>query len=274
MKADIQAIFAEANAKVPKPKNEYMGEDGFMHCAECHEAVQCSVTVFGKKIVMRCICGCIKKQNEIYEKQKRQDEIERNRRSCFEGSDMINWTFQNDDRKNQKLSNAMCKYAEMFPEFLKEGKGLLLYGQNGTGKSYFSACVANAVIDQGRTALFTNFARIANILQGMYEGKQEYIDGLSHYDLLILDDLGAERQSEYMQEQVFNIVNARVCSGLPMIVTTNLTLAEIGNPADFGRARIYSRVLGACMPIEISGSDRRKENCKKEYNGMLSKLGL
>ncbi len=275
MKADICAIFSEASAKVPKPEKEYFDKsDGLLHCAACSEPVQCRINVLGKEMVMRSICSCIKAQNEKLDAQKRMDEIERNRDACFEGSDMINWTFDKDDMQNERLSYAMAKYAALFPDFLKDGKGLLLYGTNGTGKTFYAACIANRLIDSGRKVLFTSFSRLVNTLQGMYEGKQEYIDGLSQYELIVLDDLGAERQSEYMQEQVFNIVNARVCSGLPMIVTTNLTLQEIGKPSDYERARIYSRILGKCVPVEIKGSDRRKETCKKEYGGMLAKLGL
>lgn len=275
MYADICAIFSQASENVPKPETEYIDEtDGLLHCAVCGEQVQCRISVLGKEMVVRCICRCIKEQDRKYEKQKRMDEIERNRDACFEGSDMINWTFEKDDMQNERMSYAMAKYAAMFPDFLKDGKGLLLYGTNGTGKTFYAACIANRLIDSGRKVLFTSFSRLVNTLQGMYEGKQEYIDGLSHYDLLVLDDLGAERQSEYMQEQVFNIVNARICSGLPMIVTTNLTLQEIGKPADYERARIYSRILGKCVPVEIKGSDRRKDTCKKEYGGMLAKLGL
>lgn len=275
MQADICAIFAEASEKVPKPEKEYIDQtDGLLHCAVCREPVQCRINVLGKEMTMLCICSCIKARNEKLDALKRQEEIERNRDACFEGSDMINWTFDKDDMQNERMSYAMAKYAAMFPDFLKDGKGLLLYGTNGTGKTFYAACIANRLIDSGRKVLFTSFSRLVNTLQGMYEGKQEYIDGLSHFDLLVLDDLGAERQSEYMQEQVFNIVNARICSGLPMIVTTNLTLQEIGKPADYERARIYSRILGKCVPVEIKGADRRKESCKKEYGGMLAKLGL
>ena len=275
MQADICAIFAEASEKVPKPEKEYFDQtDGLLHCAVCGDAVQCKITVFGKEITMRCICRCIKAAEEKLDRMKERDERERNRDICFEGSDMINWTFEKDDLQNERLSYAMAKYVALFPDFLKQGKGLLLYGTNGTGKSFYAACIANRLIDSGRKVLFTSFSRLVNTLQGMYEGKQEYIDSLNKYELLILDDLGAERQSEYMQEQVFNIVNARICSGLPMIVTTNLTLQEIGKPSDYEKARIYSRILGKCVPVEVKGADRRKESCKKEYGGMLAKLGL
>jgi DNA replication protein DnaC len=187
---------------------------------------------------------------------------------------MIHWTFAKDDRQNERLSNAMRRYVDGFEDFRRDGKGLLLYGRNGTGKTFYASCIANALLDAGRRVLVTNFARLSNQIQGMFEGKQEYIDSLNRYSLLVLDDLGAERQSEYMQEQVFNIVNARYCSGLPFIVTTNLTIEEISKPQDAGRARIYNRILERCYPIEVNGIDRRKAKLKSDFPDMGAKLGL
>ena len=187
---------------------------------------------------------------------------------------MANWTFENDDRQNAKLSEAMLKYAENFAEFKKESKGLLLYGGVGTGKTYFAACIANKLIDKGYSVLMTNFARLTNQIQGMYEGKQEFIDSLNKYSLLIIDDLGAERKSEFMQEMVFNIIDSRYRSGLPLIITTNLTTDEIKQPKETSFARIYDRVLERCFPIEVSGHSRRRKNVKDSYFDIKEKLGL
>lgn len=270
----VMNVIENANARAPAPRAEYLADDGLLHCAECNEAVQCRIEVFGQAKVVRCICGCIKAEMEAEKERERQEAIERNRRACFEGSDMIYWNFSQDDLKTPRLSEAMRRYADGFAEFRETGKGLLLYGTNGTGKTFYASCVANALIDSGYRCLVTNFARLSNQLQGMFEGKQEFIDSLSTYSLLVLDDLGAERQSEYMQEQVFNIVNARYCSGLPFIVTTNLTIDEIAKPQDAGRARIYNRILERCYPVEVNDHDRRKARLKSDFPDMGAKLGL
>ena len=187
---------------------------------------------------------------------------------------MKEWSFANDDRKNPRISDAMMRYADNFPEFLKSGKGLLLHGTVGTGKTYLAACIANRLIDNGYSAMMTNFARLTNKIQGMYEGKQEYIDSLNRYALLVIDDLGAERKSEFMQEMVFNIIDSRYRAGLPFIVTTNLTADEIKNPSDIGYSRIYDRVLERCHPVEVSGQSRRKQSVRDTYNTTKDILGL
>lgn len=267
-------IIQKADARAPTPRAEYLGDDGLLHCSECGKAVQCRIEVFGEEKVVRCICDCIKSEMDAEKERERQEDIERNRHDCFEGSNMIHWTFERDDMQNPKLTKAMRRYAEGFEDFKRDGKGLLLYGRNGTGKTFYASCIANSLIDTGRRVLVTNFARLSNQLQGMYEGKQEFIDNLSRYSLLVLDDLGAERQSEFMQEQVFSIVNARYCSGLPFIVTTNLTIEEISKPQDSGRARIYNRILERCFPVEVNGIDRRKARLKSDFPEMGAKLGL
>lgn len=140
--------------------------------------------------------------------------------------------------------------------------GLLLWGNVGTGKSFFAGCVANALLDQGIPVLMTNFARILNALGSMgFEDKNKYIDSFNQYPLLIIDDLGMERNSsEFALEQIFNVVDSRYRSKLPFIVTTNLTLDELRNPKDLAHSRIYDRVLERCMPLKINNQNIRQIN--------------
>ena len=113
-----------------------------------------------------------------------------------------------------------------------------------------------------------------NELQGMWEGKNEYIESLNKYSLLVIDDLGAERGTEYMQEQIFNIIDSRYRSGLPFIVTTNLTMEQMKKPQEVAYQRIYDRVLERCHPIRIDGVSRRREKVRDSYLETQSLLGL
>lgn len=271
---NMNAVIDEISKNVPVPEKEYMGDDGFLHCSACGDRVQTDVEVFGEKRRVRCICTCRKKERDAHVERQRLEEVKRKRMVCFAESNMAEWCFANDDRKNAKLSDAMLRYAEKFPEFKKDGKGLLLYGTVGTGKTYYAACIANRLLDDGYPVLMTNFARLTNTIQGMFDGKQEYIDSLNKYSLLVLDDLGAERKSEFMQEMVFNIIDARYRAGLPFIITTNLTAEEIKKPQDIGYSRIYDRILERCFPVEVSGTSRRRLNVKDTYHDVKNMLGL
>ena len=276
MTAVIDVMTDKISASVPHAENEYIGEDGLLHCSVCHAATQTVIRhPFNyKETKVRCICDCRKKELEAHKERERQEELDRQRRICFAETNMSNWTFENDDRRNEKLSDAMQNYVKNFIDFKKDGKGLLLYGTVGTGKTYFAAAIANALIDNGYSVLMTNFARLTNTIQGMYEGKQEFIDSLNRYSLLIIDDLGAERKSEYMQEMVFNIIDSRYRSGLPFIITTNLTAEEIKKPQEIGFSRIYDRVLERCFPVKVEGESRRRQNLKDTFSDVKEKLGL
>ena len=122
--------------------------------------------------------------------------------------------------------------------------------------------------------MMTKFARIKNKIQGIFGGKNEYIDSLNRYDILIIDDLGAERKSEYMQEMVFNIIDSRYRSGLPMIVTTNLTWKEITTPNEVGYARIYDRIIERCIPVQVTGASRRRKSMNENIRNERAKIGL
>lgn len=261
---------------VPRVKKEYLDEEGFLRCAICHERVEylASVPELGIERKVRCICSCIVKERDAHKEQERQQEIARMRSACFEESKMHTWTFENDDRRNAKLSDAMMRYADMFEIFKKDSKGLMLYGPVGTGKSYYAACIANRLMDNAVPCFMTNFSKITNKLQGMFEGKQEYINSLNKYPLLILDDLGIERKTEYMAEMVYNIVDSRYRSGLPFIITTNLSADEIKKPQEVAYSRIYDRILERCHPVKVDGGSRRRESLKASYSETNELLGL
>ena len=271
----IDKVVSAISDQVPTPDSEYIGEDGLLRCSICNQKTQTRIKYpfSDEERVVRCKCGCKTDYDRMQERQAL-EETERRRSVCFCETNMANWNFANDDGKNPKLSEAMKNYVKNFTDFKKDGKGLLLYGTVGTGKTYYAACIANALIDAGYRVLMTNFARLTNQIQGTFDGKQEYIDNLNNYTLLIIDDLGAERKSEFMQEMVFNIIDSRYRSGLPFIITTNLTAEEIKKPQDVGYSRIYDRIIERCFPVEVSGTSRRRQNVKDTFFDVKEKLGL
>ncbi len=82
--------------------------------------------------------------------------------------------------------------------------------------------------------------------------------------LLILDDFGMERGTEYGLEQVYSVIDSRYRSGKPLIATTNLTLEELQHPQDTPHARIYDRLTSMCAPVRFTGSNFRKETAQEK----------
>lgn len=92
--------------------------------------------------------------------------------------------------------------------------------------------------------------------------------------LLIIDDLGIERGTEYALEQVYNVIDTRYKSGRPLIVTTNLTLDELKAPADIPHKRIYDRVLGMCVPVMFNGVNFRKKEAAANMEAAKKLFGM
>lgn len=272
----IDLIIKRAKETANINAGDYVGEDNLYYCGKCHTRKQTAIVLFGETKIAPCICKCradeLKAEDEARRQREHFEKIMRLRSAGFPEKAMASWTFSNDDGSNPKMSNAMRKFVENFPVFQKEGKGLLLFGSVGTGKTFLAACVANALIDKGVPCLVTNFARIANEVQGMFEGKQAYYDNLNKFPLLVIDDLSAERKTEYMQEIVFNVIDSRYRANLPLIVTTNLTREELLQPSDLAYKRIFSRLFEMCTPIEVSGADRRQKALREgigKYKNLL-----
>lgn len=257
---------------------DYIGEDGLLYCGECHTRKQTRIELFGKVHEPMCLCKCAaekrKREEEARERFKMQEQIRDMRRRGFPEAEMQKWTFAADDGANEHISSVAKNYVEHFSEMRERGKGLLFYGAVGTGKTFVAACIANALIDKGVPCLVTGFTRVRNEIMGMYEGKQEYFDGFNDFPLLVIDDLATEATTEYMNEIVFNVIDSRYRAGLPLIITTNLTAEELKHPADMSKQRVYSRLFEMCLPVEVKGSDRRRDKLKEDHKEFSAMLGL
>ena len=114
---------------------------------------------------------------------------------------------------------------------------------------------------------------ILNELNNSFSGRNEVVDRLCRYPLLIIDDFGMERGTEYALEQIYNIVDSRYRSRKPLIVTTNLTLDEIRHPQDTAHARIYDRLLEMCVPISCIGVSLRRETAQEKLERLKELIG-
>ena len=188
---------------------------------------------------------------------------------CFDDNALYGWTFDKDNGKNSVMKLAK-DYVNKWADVLSNNVGLLLWGNVGTGKTFFAACIANALVEQHISVRMTNFSTILNDLFAETD-KNKYLERLNDHNLLIIDDLGIERGTEYALEQVYNIIDTRYKSGKPLIITTNLTLEELKNPIDVAHKRIYDRALGMCVPVMFNGSNFRNQEAANKM-GTARKL--
>ena len=267
---------AKANEVIKTEEGDFI-KDGLLHCGKCRTPKQCRVELMGRIISPKCLCKCEverrAKEKEQEEKQELLERIKKYRKMGFPQSQMEEWTFENDDKGNERLSNMAMRYVNNFDDFYKDGKGLLLYGGVGTGKTYIACMIANALIDKGYPVLVTNFARILSTLQGTFD-KQEYLDSLNQFKLLVIDDLGVERETSYAKEQVYNIIDSRYRAGLPMIITTNLTMQKMATETEITDKRVYDRIIERCFPVEVAGESRRMKKLINSCDDMKKILGI
>ena len=191
---------------------------------------------------------------------------------CFEDHALYSWTFEKDNGENPVMKVAK-DYVSKWSDFASKNAGLVIWGDVGTGKTFFAACIANALVEQNVSVKMTNFSTILNDLFAESD-KNKYLDRLNKHSLLIIDDLGIERGTEYALEQVYNVIDTRYKSGKPLIVTTNLTLDELKFPTDIPHKRIYDRVLGMCVPVMFNGMNFRKEEAADKMEAAKKLFGM
>ena len=272
----MKVLEARANESIKTEEGDYV-KDGLLYCGKCNTPKQKRVEVMDMVIYPKVLCECEdeRRNREAEAERKREfaERIKKYRKMGFPQSQMEYWTFDNDDKGNEKLTNMAKRYVNHFDAMCRDGKGLLLYGGVGTGKTYIACMIANALIDKGYPVLVTNFARVLSTLQGTFD-KQEYLDSLNQFKLLVIDDLGIERDTGYAKEQVFNIIDSRYRAGLPMIITTNLTMQKLATESELADKRVYDRILERCYPVEVAGESRRMKKLIDSREDMKNILGI
>lgn len=164
----------------------------------------------------------------------------------------------------ERLKGAVRISKEFVETFQGSGGNLLFYGTVGTGKSFLSGCIANALLEKGFSAvyfsavgLFETLARYSfdgNSKESLYNFCKE----LYNYDLIIVDDLGTEVLSSFVTSQLFSLLNEREMRKKSMIISTNLSLSEL---RDRYSDRVFSRVSKSFQLCKLSGPDVRM--CQK-----------
>lgn len=252
-------------------KEKHYEKDGHVYCKVCNERIDSKPIPFFNNtlFIPRSDCKCDrdrKEQDALREKLIAQDRL---RDNCFISRNQKAYTFENTDKDTDDNTLRKAKnYVKHFKEMRKDNIGLLLYGNVGSGKTYIACSIANAIISEySYSVKMRNFAQILNDLQkgGFNLDRNEYIESITSPTLLILDDFGIERNTEYALEQIYNVINARYLKERPTIITTNLNFKDIeAEQDDVMLNRIYSRIIEMCLPLRVTGIDRRKTQSKEK----------
>ena len=273
------SIIERASAPPDPHPGDFRSEDGIIYCGVCRKPRQKDQELLGTVHRVRVACQCeIDQQN----REKEEEQIRRRKDSIAEtmailhemgAADYPKGTFARNDGRSKKNSMNIARYASRFDQVYDQNIGLMLYGEAGSGKTFFAECIANALLDQGRFAWMTSIREIAGSLSANYGDNRPYLLRMvENVDLLILDDFGAERDTGYMIEQVYEIINTRYKAGRPLVVTTNLSPQQMAQESDIKAKRIYERVMEMCTPLLVEGHTRRKANASEKTAALKSIL--
>lgn len=240
-------------------------QDDILYCGKCNTPKETRVK-FGDmpETIARCACECVKadldKQAEQDKVNKRREGIEESIRDLIAigAARMPRFNFSMCDGTNKAIQTRMEKYAKNYDQVYDRNIGLILYGNTGAGKTFFAECIADALIKNGRFALLTSVSGMANAMTANFnENRVRLLHYIKNVDLLVLDDYGTERDTSFMNEQMFDIVDARYTSNRPMIITTNLSPEAMKANSDIRVRRIIERLTESCVAIEVKGESRR-----------------
>jgi len=164
------------------------------------------------------------------------------------------------ERANPHVVREVRQYVRTVAEQLDAGRGLWFTGDVGTGKTTLAMLISKAVMEADRTVAIYSLPRLLGLLRDTYQDKAQYslnelIERLSAVDLLHVDDVGAERTSDWVLEQLYAIVNARYEDERSVIITTNL---ERGPLVEQIKERTVSRLEEMCTLVPLYGEDARR----------------
>ena len=139
------------------------------------------------------------------------------------------------------------------------GRGTYFWGLPGRGKTYAAACCVRLAIEDGINAKLTTSKALLDAVKDDYDGADsDALGWAERYELLVLDDLGVERSTDWAMETLTGLVDARVSAGLPTIFTSNYSLGDLRDRwGGMNGMRLASRIAGSCERVELTGNDRR-----------------
>ena len=257
----LNAIAAAADTASPAKAGDYE-KDGLLYCGKCNTAKQVIVPwPDGAERKVGCLCSCAAAQRDAERARRKAEEEQRRinalRVNGIQETDLRGCTFEN--AKDLPMIEKAKRYVDKWPQMKEDNIGLLMWGDTGNGKTYTAACIANALIDRKVPVLVTSFGKILTAVTGMFaDDRVNYINSLQECPLLVLDDLGAERQSQFALETVYTVIDNRYKAKLPIIVTTNTPVSELRNAPNMDYQRIYDRILEMCVPMHFTGDSLRR----------------
>lgn len=286
-------IFIDSEDKEKLKNYQYPPIPDAEHCPFCNKKLGWKGLInplnenriFSWCSIVDCDCEEYKKDKErkrileAEEKQKREEAerklaYQRKIEHLFKQSNIskrgLKRTFENYEinENNRKVFIMAKRYVDSWEKYKEQGTGIIFIGRYGTGKTHLAFAIANSLLIQGIPVIYETFINLMEKLKESYNKNElNYYDIMKLYcecDLLIIDDLGKERLSEWVLEKLFQIINTRYENMLPIIITTNYTEQELVKRLSLGSdgktaESLVSRLNEVCLEIDTNFQDYRKK---------------
>lgn len=266
----MKEIIEKLASKQNQAPEDYTGADGLLYCGKCHTPKQSRVMGITTPVPITCQCRELEISKEAdAQKKKRVEEL---RARCLPVEAMHKRTFSvAGDEKH--IQNARM-YVHKWEQISEENIGLILWGNTGTGKTFTAQCIANALIDQEVAVMYISAAELVALLMDR-EKRGQIMADVRRVPLLIIDDVGAERDTPFSREQLCAVIDARSEAQKPLIVTTNTTQEEMKKCADPTLRRLYDRLLSCCgAPMAVIGESKRGGIAAQKLQRARELLGM
>lgn len=232
-------------------RGDFRDESGTLVCGLCGEPKEDGL---GFPILHRHQLDAISAADETEEA--RASRVAENRARCFRGefrglSGCTAETMAEDTPR--ELVGVMGAYVSDFAANRGIGRGLMLFGPVGRGKTHAAACICNMILDGGWRCLMTSTRRIRSQIESAYGSLNAVIESLCGNDLVVLDDLFRDRNTETGNEVVFDVVDALYKMRVPMVVTTNMSRNAVWSPPECIAAAV-DRLRERCQMVELPES--------------------
>jgi len=270
---DLSGVIASITGNQSRQRNDYYDADGFLVCGKCGTRKEIYLPFLDQKVPVMCHC----RQEQLLA----EEAAEREKRKLLKIEDNKNRSMMNSRYADLRFGNftvneynakpmAICKrYAEKFSDFAVRNYGILMWGDVGTGKSHTAACIANYLLDQGYSVLMASIAELLRIMSMGDAESQALMHRIDSDDLVIFDDLGTERKTDYGLERLYDLIDGRYRSKRPMIVTTNQTFVSMKEEVDPRYARINDRIFEVCYPVQFVGPSWRKKIFNDKFKAFM-----
>lgn len=247
-------------------------------CEHCNKYIA-AITVevpqlrIKNKILPTCECVVEREEAKIREAQNfaKKREIEKLFSISNLGERFSKSTFESflDRNGSETAYKVAVKYVKTFKEW--NGESLMLWGEPGNGKTHLAAAIVNELSKKGYIVVFQSVPELLQRIRSTFnsenkENETQIMRALLECDLLILDDIGAEKTTEWVEEKLFNIIDGRYRKELPTLYTSNLEPKELKNQVG---KRSYDRMVETSLTVKNEAASYRREIAKQRLQKFI-----